>query len=240
MAKTKKTTATKKSTKAAKPDAAPQATVKFAKGAFYEDAKKELWFCFNPKPKKTPDGHMVVLMQKTEDGVQVGSPGEEYADTFVRQLTKAEVKEYRDACRREKEALAETDAAGTTTDATPDGKPAEAKKARAKKEKPPKVKKVSCLDAAATVLSESAEPMSAMEMIEAMATRGLWSSPGGATPHATLYAAIIREIAKKGADARFTKTDRGRFAAANGATPAAPAEPAPKKSKKAGGKKASA
>ena len=38
----------------------------------------------------------------------------------------------------------------------------------------------------------------------------LWST-GGKTPHATLYAAIIREIAKKGKDARFRKVDRGRF-----------------------------
>ena len=33
----------------------------------------------------------------------------------------------------------------------------------------------------------------------------------GKTPSATLYAAIIREISKKGKDARFAKVDRGRF-----------------------------
>jgi hypothetical protein len=231
----KKTTTTK-SPKAATPQ------VKFAKGGFYEDAKGVLWYCANPKQKKTPDGHMVVMMQKTEDGVQVGEAGEEYTDTFVNQLTKAELKEYRDACRREREALTD---AGDTAEVTPevaaDAKAAEPKKARAKKEKPPKQKKVSCLDAAALVLSESAEPMSAMEMIEAMATRDLWTSPGGATPHATLYAAMIREIAKKGAEARFTKTDRGRFAANATLVPTdatladAPAKPAKKagKTKKA-------
>src|SRR5262245_26292490 len=110
MAKTK-TTATKKAPKTAKADAAPQATVKFVKGAFYEDQKKNLWHCANLKQKKTPDGHTVVLMQKTEDGVQVGQPGEEYVDTFVRQLTKAELKEYREACEHEKEALAATEQA---------------------------------------------------------------------------------------------------------------------------------
>src|ERR1051325_5659125 len=94
MAKTKKTTATKKTTKA---DAAPQAA-KFAKGAFYEDEKGDIWHCTNPKQKKTPDGHMVVQMQKTEDGVQVGSAGEVYVDTIIRQLTKAELKEFREAC----------------------------------------------------------------------------------------------------------------------------------------------
>src|SRR5262245_35993567 len=82
--------AKKATTKSTKVDAAT--TVKFAKGAFYEDAKGNLWHCFNAKPKKTPDGHMVVQMQKTEDGVQVGEPGEEYVDSFVKQLTKAELK----------------------------------------------------------------------------------------------------------------------------------------------------
>ena len=75
-------------------------------------------------------------------------------------------------------------------------------------------KKVSCLDAAAGVLAESAEPMNAKQMIEAITAKGLWSSPGGKTPHATLYSAIIREIAAKGDDARFRKTERGKFAAA--------------------------
>jgi hypothetical protein len=48
-------------------------------------------------------------------------------------------------------------------------------------------------------------------MVEAMALQGLWQSPGGATPHATLYASILREINAKGKDARFKKTDRGHF-----------------------------
>ncbi|MBY0312671.1 MAG: winged helix-turn-helix domain-containing protein [Phycisphaerales bacterium] len=43
--------------------------------------------------------------------------------------------------------------------------------------------------------------------------KGLWKSPGGKTPEATLYAAIIREIAAKGKDARFRKTERGVFVA---------------------------
>ncbi|MEX2287741.1 MAG: winged helix-turn-helix domain-containing protein [Planctomycetaceae bacterium] len=71
--------------------------------------------------------------------------------------------------------------------------------------------KMSALDAAAKVLGESKEPMAAKEMIDAMAAKGYWKSPGGKTPQATLYAAIIREVATKGKDARFKKTDRGRF-----------------------------
>jgi hypothetical protein len=43
--------------------------------------------------------------------------------------------------------------------------------------------------------------------------RGLWSSPAGKTPDATLYSAIIREIEAKGKEARFTKAGRGLFAA---------------------------
>ena len=86
------------------------------------------------------------------------------------------------------------------------------KKAKTKAAKPTKEKKVSALDAAAQVLGASKEPMNTKAMIEAMATKGLWSSPGGKTPHATLYSAIIREISVKGKESRFKKTDRGNFA----------------------------
>jgi hypothetical protein len=89
------------------------------------------------------------------------------------------------------------------------------KQPRAKKEKPaPKPKKLSAIDAAAQVLAEAGQPMNCLEMIDAMGKEGLWSSPGGQTPHATLYSAILREIAKKGKESRFTKTERGRFATA--------------------------
>jgi hypothetical protein len=84
------------------------------------------------------------------------------------------------------------------------------RKAKAKKE--PKPKKASCLDAAARVLAEAGQPMNCKEMIDAMAAKGYWKSPGGKTPAATLYSAILRELATKGADARFVKTERGKFA----------------------------
>ena len=54
--------------------------------------------------------------------------------------------------------------------------------------------------------------MNAKQMINAMAAKGLWTSPGGKTPHATLYSAILREINAMGKGARFKKTDRGHFA----------------------------
>ena len=71
--------------------------------------------------------------------------------------------------------------------------------------------KMSALEAAAKVLEERGEPMSAGEMIEEMAAKRYWTSPGGKTPAATLYSAILREINAKGKDARFKKTERGHF-----------------------------
>jgi vancomycin resistance protein YoaR len=100
-------------------------------------------------------------------------------------------------------------------------KPPAAKKPAAKKtaKAPSKAKKakpagqMSALDAAAKVLAESGEPMSTKQMIEAMAAKNYWTSPGGATPHATLYSALLREINTKSKDARFMKTERGKFTA---------------------------
>jgi len=89
-----------------------------------------------------------------------------------------------------------------------DGAPTKATKTA----RQPKPKRTSALDAAAQVLAGAKEPMTAGALITAMAERELWTSPGGKTPHATLYAAIVREIKVKGTDARFTKTDRGLFA----------------------------
>jgi HB1, ASXL, restriction endonuclease HTH domain len=54
--------------------------------------------------------------------------------------------------------------------------------------------------------------MNTKEMITTMAEKGYWTSPGGKTPAATLYSAILREIGTKGAEARFQKTERGKFA----------------------------
>ena len=72
-------------------------------------------------------------------------------------------------------------------------------------------KRPSGLDAAAKVLAEAKEPLGAKEMVERMLAKGLWQT-NGKTPAATIYAAIIREIATKGDDARFRKVERGKFA----------------------------
>ena len=43
-----------------------------------------------------------------------------------------------------------------------------------------------------------------------MPAKKYWAT-GGKTPWATLYAAVIREIAAKGKESRFKKTGRGLF-----------------------------
>jgi hypothetical protein len=87
------------------------------------------------------------------------------------------------------------------------------KKPKAKAKSEVKAKgKLSAIDAAAKVLSETGQPMNTKEMITAMAEKGYWTSPGGKTPAATLYSAILREITTQGAQARFQKTERGKFA----------------------------
>jgi len=92
------------------------------------------------------------------------------------------------------------------------GKPKKTRKKSA--ETKGKGKKLSALDAAAQVLAETGQPMSCKEMIEAMAQKGYWSSPGGKTPASTLYSGILKEVTTKGKESRFKKTDRGRFARA--------------------------
>jgi hypothetical protein len=76
--------------------------------------------------------------------------------------------------------------------------------------------KLSALDAATKVLGESGQAMSCSELIRAMAAQGYWSSPRGRTPSGTLYSAILRELQTKGEQARFVKTQRGKFALRGG------------------------
>jgi hypothetical protein len=72
--------------------------------------------------------------------------------------------------------------------------------------------RLSAPDAAAKVLAEAGQAMKCQELIAAMAAKGYWTSPGGKTPAATLYSAMLREITAKGAASRFVKTERGKFA----------------------------
>jgi hypothetical protein len=77
---------------------------------------------------------------------------------------------------------------------------------------------LSALDAAAQVLAglskaEAREGVTASDLIERMTAAKLWTSPGGKTPAATLYSAMIREIARKGDASRFARIAPGRFVA---------------------------
>jgi hypothetical protein len=73
---------------------------------------------------------------------------------------------------------------------------------------------MSGLDAAAKVLAEAKEPLNVKQMMERIQAQGLWK-PGGKTPGATVYSAIIREIANKGDASRFRKAERGKFCMAS-------------------------
>jgi hypothetical protein len=95
--------------------------------------------------------------------------------------------------------------AATATEATNEPK---GKTKRATGE--PRAKRPSGLDAAAAVLAEAGTPLNTKEMVERMLATGMWQT-GGKTPSATIYAAIIREIAAKQDKSRFRKTERGKF-----------------------------
>jgi hypothetical protein len=93
---------------------------------------------------------------------------------------------------------------------TPKAKTTRAKAApAADAEKAPK--KPGQLDAAVKVLGEAEEPLNCKAIMEVMAAKGYWKSPGGKTPEATLASSIMREISKKGHASRFKKVDRGLF-----------------------------
>lgn len=94
-------------------------------------------------------------------------------------------------------------------------KKANTKAKGARKAKPSKAAangRMSGLDSAAKVLTDAGKPMRCKEIVDTAIAKGYWSS-GGKTPHATVYAAIIREIAAKKKEARFKKVERGMFSA---------------------------
>jgi hypothetical protein len=80
----------------------------------------------------------------------------------------------------------------------------QAKKAKAAK--PKGERKPGCLDAAVRVLQEAGKPMQCGAIVEQALAKGYWHTKG-ATPGATLYAAVLRECAVKGAKARFRRAE---------------------------------
>jgi hypothetical protein len=111
-------------------------------------------------------------------------------------------------------------AAGFLCECDQNGKPVEAqakageKKAPAAKAaatKADKKKRTGGLDAAMKVMAEAGKPMNTADIVKVALEKGYWST-NGKTPSATIYAAIIREIAIKGQASRFRKVARGKFA----------------------------
>ena len=72
--------------------------------------------------------------------------------------------------------------------------------------------KLSGVDAAYQVLTESGRPMKVKEIAEIALASGICKLKG-ATPEFTISAVLQREIKTKGQDSRFVKTGRGLFAA---------------------------
>ena len=87
---------------------------------------------------------------------------------------------------------------------------ADASKARAEKKtkaaRPKGERKGGALDAAVRVLREAGKPMTCDDIVKAALAKGYWQTKGQ-TPGATLYAAVIREIAAKGKTARFRRAE---------------------------------
>jgi hypothetical protein len=111
--------------------------------------------------------------------------------------------------------LATTDAIAVTTESNPSATVGatprkEKKQARKNTSDTQPDKAMSCLDAAAEVLKAEARPRTCGTLIDFMRERNLWTT-NAPTPTATLYSALLREITKKGAAARFRKADRGLF-----------------------------
>lgn len=65
-------------------------------------------------------------------------------------------------------------------------------------DKPKGERKGGVLDAAVKVLQAAGKPMQCGEIVQQALAKGYWHTKG-ATPSATLYAAMIRECAAKGA-----------------------------------------
>lgn len=73
------------------------------------------------------------------------------------------------------------------------------------------VKKLSMVAAALQVLQDRKVAMTCPELINVMATEGLWTSPGGKTPANTLYAAISRDIKVHWKESGLRKSERWKF-----------------------------
>ncbi|MFV0444386.1 MAG: winged helix-turn-helix domain-containing protein [Planctomycetaceae bacterium] len=189
------------------------------KGDIYETNSGQLLEVTNGRLQDDAEHGASFEGRTIEFNLETGNPNRSkmadrfYLDELAKKLSKKDYDEWIEIGRREAEALADAK--------TPPTETAPAQPTTKKPVKTGKAKtdgKLSQLDAAVKVLTESGEPMTTKAMIEAMATKGYWTSPAGKTPAQTLYAAITREITAKGTEARFQKADRGLFTVKGGGT----------------------
>jgi len=97
--------------------------------------------------------------------------------------------------------------------ATGDSLPATSSRSDAKVAKPAKQKRISGLTAAFMVLVDAGKELGVKRIVELAAEKGWWKSDA-ATPQATIYAAMLREINAKGDNSRFQRgSKRGTFRA---------------------------
>jgi len=118
-----------------------------------------------------------------------------------------------DGDKKDQGAVPAGDVGAGAKKATKPAKDAKDAKQHKPKSDPPrrtKQRKPGGLDAAARVLREAGTAMNCGDIVKTALEKGYWQT-GGKTPSATIYAAILREINVKGADARFRKTARGHF-----------------------------
>ena len=97
----------------------------------------------------------------------------------------------------------------------------QAERAAAKAAKTPKTPEVAkeprkpgILAIAADILAKTKKAMTAKEIVDHALENKMWET-NGATPGATLYSALIRDVAKKGSESRFMRAEKkGMFCAA--------------------------
>jgi hypothetical protein len=132
---------------------------------------------------------------KTPKAAKGAKPASGLAEDKLSPGAKADLAKVREASKQHDPAL--------------DAALANAGKAKAeKKAKGPK--KPSLLDLAAEVLAKAGKPMGCSEIVEEVLKSGRWTTKGR-TPSATLYSAILREVANPARGSRFKKVDRGLF-----------------------------
>jgi len=171
------------------------------------------------KPKATPAAHVATGAKPAAESAKDAKATPVAAGGEATNPLEAHYRSQKDAAKTEKaakvaamrkevaEKLAKPDPElDAAMKAAEEGR--KAKKAKAAK--PKGERKPSLLTLAADVLKDAKIPMDCKAIVEKVLAKGLWQTKGK-TPAATLYAAIIREIAAKGKDARFHKTDRGMF-----------------------------